>query len=358
MKMTKATYNLLLRFVAGVAASLILIGGVIMLEQKNAKSLYQNASGVETSAVVMSVNGQEVSAEEYLYWLSYYCDYYKEYMEYMGVSDWNTELSEGFTAGDYIAQQAEMQAVSMVTQYAVIDGWAQESGLALTEEDLADIEAQRAASIEQLGGEEGYQQWLQSLGVSDAFIERSLTHSYLINHLSEAYCTEGSAVYPDEESLNAYIDEHEYFGASILFVDTCEMDKKAKAAALKDMKGYVTKLRKAKDQDATFADIAEKLGSEPEAVTFTAEEMEEAFITGLKKVKIGSVSEVITTEEGYYVAIRRQPELTGILQGMLNNEFADRCANAEVVYNDEVYGSINTLAFYKKLLVARGTPVT
>ena len=276
----------------------------------------------------------------------------------MGITDWNMELSEGFTAGDYITQQAEMQAISMVTQYAVIDGWAQEGGISMTEEDLADIDAQRAASIEQLGGEKAYQQWLQSLGVSDAFISRSLSHSYLINHLSDAYCTEGGAIYPDEESLNAYIDEHEFFGASILFVDTCEMDKTEKTKAKKEMEGYVTKLRKAKDLDAAFAEIAEKLELDPASITFTADEMEEGFIAGLKKVKIGSVSDVITTDEGYYVAIRRQPELESILQGMLNEEFADRCANAEIIYNDEVYGSINTLTFYKKLLAARGIPVT
>lgn len=354
MKMTKATYNLLLRFMAGVAASLILVGAIAMIGQSRGKNLYREASGVKTDATVMTVNGQNISAEEYLYWLSYYCDYYNEYLNYMGISDWNAELAEGFTAGDYIAQQADMQALSMVTQYAVIDGWTQESGIALTDADLADIDTQRAAAIEQLGGEKAYQQWLQSLGVSDAFIARSLSHSYLINHLSNAYCTEGSAVYPGEERLNAYISENEHFGASILFVDTCEMDKEAKEDTLEEMKSYVAELRKAADPDQAFAEIAEKLGQDPSAATFAADEMEEGFITGLKKVEIGAVSDVITTEEGYYVAIRKEPSMDGILQEMLNEEFADRCANAEILYNDEVYGSINTLTFYKKLLAARG----
>ena len=74
MKMTKATYHLLLRFVAGVAASLILVGAVAMLEQNGSKDLYKNAAGVRTESTVMTVNGQDISAEEYLYWLSYYCD--------------------------------------------------------------------------------------------------------------------------------------------------------------------------------------------------------------------------------------------------------------------------------------------
>ncbi len=357
MKLTKASYHLLLRFLAGIAASLILVGAIAMIDQSAGKNLFKNASGIKPTEVVMIVNGQDISAEEYLYWLSYSCDYYNEYLRYMGIDDWNTELSEGFTAGDYIAQQADMQTISMVTQYAVIDGWTQEVGIALTDEDLADIDAQRAVSVEQLGGENAYQQWLQSLGVSDAFISRSLGHTYLINHLSDAYCTEGSAVYPGKERLDAYLDEHEYFGASILFVDTCEMSKEAKDSALKEMKGYVSELRAAKDLDATFTEIAAEMALDPSAVTFTSGEMEVGFIAGLEKVDIGSVSDVITTEEGYYVAIRRQPELEGILQGMLNEEFADRCVNAEIAYNDKVYGSINTLTFYKKLLSAREASV-
>ena len=357
MKMTRTTYNLLLRFVAGVAASLILVGAIAMQGQRAAKNIYRTASGIDPSRVVMTVDGREINAEEYLYWLSYYCDYYSQYMSYMGITDWNTELEAGFTAGDYIAQQAELQTLSMVTQYAVIDNWAQEAGITLTEEDVADIDAQRAASIEQLGGEAAYQQWLQSLGISDGFIVRSLGHSYLINHLSDAYHEEGSAIYPDEGRRNDHMNSHEYFGALILFIDTCEMDETAKADAFANMNEYAAELGQAADPDAAFAEIAKELGLDTNVATFTADVMEDGFIAGLKEVDIGAVTGVISTEEGYYVAIRKEPATNGILDDMLNEEFAQRCADAEVVYNDEVYGSVNTLTFYRKLLAARGTPL-
>lgn len=355
MKMTRTTYNLLLRLLAGIAASLILVGAIAMIGQNADKNLYKNASGVKPDRIVMTVDGQDISAEEYLYWLGYYCDYYSQYLSYMGLTDWSSELEPGFTAGDYIAQQAELAVTSQVTQYAVIDNWARETGITLTEEDVADIDAQRAASIEQLGGEKAYQQWLQSLGVSDDFITRSSGYSYLINHLSDAYCTEGSAAYPGAERLNAYMDENEYFGASILFVDTCEMDQEEKVDTLKTMEAHAATLREAEDPDAAFAEIAEEMGLNSTAITFASDELEEGFISELEKVEIGAVSDVITTEEGCYLVIRREPTMDGILQGMLNQEFADRCANAAVTYNDDVYGSINTLTFYKKILAARGT---
>ena len=357
MKMKKDTYRLLLRFIAGLAASLILVGATALISQSSSKNLYKHASGVNPDSVVMTIGGQDVSAQEYLYWLSYYCDYYNQYLQYMGITDWNTELSEGFTAGDYIAQQGELQALSMVSQYAVIDSWANEAGITLTDADLANIAAQRESSIEQLGSEQAYRQSLQAVGIDDDFVVESLSHSFLISHLYEAYCTEGSSIYPGAASITEYADAHDYLGALILFTDTCEMGKAEKEVALTQMKGYATSLRQAEDADSAFAVIAEKLGLNPTVTTFAADQMEASFVATLKSLPMDSVSNVITTDEGYYVAIRREPDTEIILNDMLNDTFAERCQNADVSCNDKVYGSIHTLTFYQKLLAARSPSV-
>ena len=357
MKLTKATYHLLLRFIAGLAASLILVGAVAIVTQRSSRNLYQNASGVDPDSTVMTIDGQDVSAKEYLYWLGYYCDYYNQYLQYMGVSDWNMELSEGFTAGDFIAQQSELETLSMVTQYAVIDSWANEAGITLTDDDLANIAAQRESSIAQLGSEKAYLQNLQAMGIDDDFVVHSLSHSFLISHLYEAYCTEGSSLYPGAESIAAYEDSHEYLGALILFVDTCEMGEAEKAVVLAQMEDYAASLRESEDMDAAFAVIAEKLGMNTAVTTFAAEQMEEKFVTALKALPMDAVSDVIATDEGYYVAVHRAPDTEIILNDMLNDAFAERCQNADVSCNDKVYGSIHTLTFYQKLLAAQSASV-
>lgn len=354
MKQTKTTCRLLLRFIAGLAASLILVSSIALIDRNN-NSLYQNASGVKLNSVVMTIDGQDISAQEYLYWLSYYCDYYNQYLQYMGVSDWNTALGEGFTAGDYIAQQGELQALSMVTQYAVVDNWANEAGITLTEEDMADIAAQRASSIEQLGGEKVYLQNLQAMGLDDDFVVQSLSHSFLINHLYEAYCTEGSSLYPGAESIAAYAQSHDYLGALLLFKDTREMGEAEKAEALTQMEGYAASLRQAENKDTTFAVMAETLGISTGVTTFTAEQAEEHFVTALKALPVDGVSDVITTDEGYYVAVCKEPDSASICSDMLNETFALRCQNAEILYNDKVYGSIHTLSFYQKLVAAQNS---
>ena len=357
MKLTKNTYNLLIRLIAGIAASLILVGAAALISQKTGKNLFQNASGVKPESLIMTVDGQDIYAEEYLYWLNYYCDYYNQYLNYMGITSWDTEVDAGFTAGDYIAQQAEMQTVRMILQYAVINNWAKEVDITLTEEDLQDIAAQRELSVKQLGGEAGYQQWLKDLGISESFINRSMEHSYLINHLSELYCTEGSVLYPSQEAIDAYTNNHEYLGASVLFIDTCEMDGTEKEAALEKMKGYSDTLRNSQKIDEDFSKIANEMGIEDAVTTFNSEAVDAKIATAVKQLYMNTASDVITTDEGYYVVVRRYPETSGVVTDMLDEEFVQRCADAEIVYNDEVYGSINVLSFYKNLLASQGVSV-
>ena len=352
MKMTKTTYNLLLRLIAGIAAALILVGATALLTQSS-KNLYQRASGVKTDSVVMTVDGVEIHAEDYLYWLSYYCDSCKDFLGYMGITDLNAELDAGLTAGDYMAQQAELQTINTLTQYAVIDNWAAEKNITLTQEDLASIAAQRAQSVEQLGGEKAYQAWLKTLGVSDSFITRSLEHSCLINHLQEAYCSDDGALRPDDAAIDAYLAKHETLSGCILFIDTCEMDEEAKAKALVQMQDYAETLTTAEDRDAAFAEIAEALSVSPDVATFTAENVEEAVFNAVKALEVEALSDVIETEEGYYLVIRKELDRTAILGGMLNEEFSNRCTNAEVIYNDKIYGAINPLSFYQKLVAAQ-----
>ena len=353
MKMTRYTYNLLLRLLAGIAASLILVGAVAMQGQRALKNIYRSASGIDPSQVVLTVDNRKITGEEYLYWLSYQCDYCSEYMSYMGLTDLNAEVESGYTLGDYIAQQAEANTLSMVTQYAVVDNWAAEMGITLTSADLADIQTQRAELVAQLGGEDAYQRWLQSLGISDSFITYSLSPTYLIKHLSEAYNDKNSSIYPSEDRVNEYLNSHDYYAARILFVDTCEMSEEEKTSVLTQMKDYADALGQSSDPDADFIEISENLGWDAEIKTFTADTMEEGFIAGLKEVDIDAVTGVITTEEGFYVAIRKQPVVEGVRNDMFNEEFVQRVTNADIKYNDEVYGAIDTLSFYQKLLASR-----
>lgn len=184
--MKKETYNLLLRLIAGLAASLILVGGTALLGDKMNEGrtglLYQ-ASGIPTDAVVMTVDGQEVTAEEYLYYLLYNCDMISS----MGLSDMTMELGEGVTVADYARQQADTNVVAR----AVSDAWAAEDGITLTAEEETELSTQLA--------EVDY----AAAGLSRHFFETQLRSGLLTNHIMTEYTTEGGKLYPSAEDIAA-----------------------------------------------------------------------------------------------------------------------------------------------------------
>ncbi len=184
--MKKETFNLTLRFIAGLAAALILVGGIALVGEKmedGRSGLLYQASGIPTTETMMTIEGQKVSAEEYFYYLVYHCDMVTS----MGITDLDMEIGEGITAADYIAQQS----VGAVTNRAVVEAWAKEAGITMTADEKADMKAQ-------LDGVD-----YAAMGLSRRFLEEQVRYQYLSDHIITAYTTEGGKLYPSAEDIAA-----------------------------------------------------------------------------------------------------------------------------------------------------------
>ncbi len=93
--------------------------------------LFQDASGIREDAVLLTVDGREVPAWRYLYWLTCACDSLQDQYGGAGLElDWSAPL-EGGTLADY----AKDQALADTALYATVENWAEEYGCALSEED-------------------------------------------------------------------------------------------------------------------------------------------------------------------------------------------------------------------------------
>ncbi len=184
--MKKETFNLLTRFIAGVAASLVLVGATAIAGEKMNEGRtgpFYQASGLKITDTMLTVDGVAVTVEEYLYDLTYQCNAAVS----SGVSDLDMVLGEGVTAADYVK---ELAAYS-ITNSVVIESWAAEVGLALTAEDTAEMNAQ-LDSVD-----------YAAAGISRQFLETQLRRSYLAGHIVNAYTTEGGALYPTAEAIEA-----------------------------------------------------------------------------------------------------------------------------------------------------------
>ncbi len=239
--MKKETFNLTVRLIAGVAAALILVSGMVLLggklDEGRTGALYQ-ASGMKLSDTMLTIEGQDVTVEEYLYYLTVQCSS----AQAAGITDLDMIIGEGVSAADYAAQLA----VGNVTNRAVVDAWAAEVGIAMTAEEVAEMNTQLDSAD------------YADAGVSRQFLETQARWQYLSNHILEEYSTEGGKLYPDEAAIQAAMAAGEDHG--------------------------------------------------------------------------------------------HEHDLETVLMELCNEEFAQRCNDAEIVYNEKYDGKLNVKAFYEKMV--------
>ena len=125
------------RFAAMLVVSVLMVlwiaSGDRMSAGQRTDGLYYEVTGIHPDAVLMRINGEDISAEEYLYWLAYDCEYLTSYVPNL---DFSAEVSNGMTYGSY----AKADAVETVKLYALLRQWAKQYNVSLTEEDEARIE--------------------------------------------------------------------------------------------------------------------------------------------------------------------------------------------------------------------------
>ena len=211
------------RLIAGALASVVLVGAISltggMKKGHRTDGLLYEASGLHPDAELLLIDGQTVTAEEYLYWLAYDCEYLSNYVPNV---DWSAELTAGVTYGDY----AKTEALETVKLFSVVRAWAQEAGVTLTEEDQAELETQRQAYVEYYGGEEAYQQQLAAMGVAEEAYDRISETAFLYQRLEKEFSTEGSALYPDGAALAQYAADNGYLTGKVIYVDGNDVENK------------------------------------------------------------------------------------------------------------------------------------
>ena len=164
------------RLIAGALASVVLVGAIAltggMKKGSRTDGLLYQASGIHPDAELLLIDRQTVTAEEYLYWLAYDCEYLSTYVPDV---DWSAELTEGLSYGDY----AKTDTLETVKLYSVVRAWAEEAGVTLTEEDQAALDAQRLEYVTYYGSEEAYQQQLETQGITEEVYDRINETAYL-----------------------------------------------------------------------------------------------------------------------------------------------------------------------------------
>ena len=121
-------------------------------EEERTSGLYYEACGISPDAVLLTVDGREVPAWRYLYWLTWGCDQLSEAYDEAGLTlDWS-ETVEGTDLAAYVRQQA----LDNTVLYATVENWAEQYQVEITEADQPELDSLWAKQAEEAGGEEEY----------------------------------------------------------------------------------------------------------------------------------------------------------------------------------------------------------
>lgn len=309
-------------------------------------SLLGTAAGIQEDAVLLTVDGREIPAWRYLYWLAYTCDRICERYEEAGLKlDWDTPLGGG-TLADY----ARDQALADTALYATVENWAEQYGCELTDEERTALDEDWAEKAADHGGEEKYLAILADLGLDRSRAEELSGVGRMYAKLYDLYGTEDSALAADQESQGEFTASKDVLTVDRILVRAGEDKEAARQRAAE----LFSQLNSAADQTAKFTELAAagddtagprtlRLGDGVLAPT-----LEEAAAA----LAEGQCSGILESDEGFSILLRLPTDPDSVSADDFDQRLQS-AAESAAVETREAYGELDIAAFYKSLQAAR-----
>lgn len=262
------------------------------------------SAGVSPDEALLTVNGEEIPASIYLYWLIRNCSYYAQY---------------GLTP-DMYGDMIKSENTSIVAYYSMLDNKALELGSPLTEEQQAEIaksmadikveaEALYGLNEEELASIQGLSYFYQNVfnaAIPQPTDAEMASYVYQAKHILICTAVEGTdgsvKLSTGSPALNE--DGSPFTGTAAEY----------NVAALAKAESILKQIRAAADPIATFdqlmhehsedgRDAEGKLGA-PDGYTTTLGQMVAEFEQGALALQVGEISEPIKSTYGYHIILR------------------------------------------------------
>lgn len=335
----------------------------------------QEVMGYSSSTVLFTVNGKDVTAGDYFFWLANQMD---SAASYLGMfteatdenSIWDTVIDEtqGTTAADSLKQSAQLQAVA----YSIIAAKGEENGYTYTDEDKAAYQEELTSVKEQLGGEEAFQTWLKSSCTTEEGIEHISSISYINDHMTHGMFRDGSEDAPTAETLTAYADTNDLLCAKHILLLTKDMttneaysqeQKDAQLAKAQDLLAQLQAVTDPAQLEPKFDELMNAnsedtgLAANPDGYTFTAGTMTEVFETATRELAPGQISDIVESEFGYHIILRLDPAQVAAVRDKWEtahmSELTQQWVEEAEIETTETYDQLSAKDFYEKLTAYR-----
>ena len=210
----------------------------------------------------------------------------------------------GYMANGIDFETAKEYAIGDATNILNVEALFEAEGLSYTDEDFAKMKENKDAMIASLGGEDGYKDYLDSLGVTEEFLDRILNANYA-----------QEKIFADEVSDDALKQNYEenYLRAKHILLATMDTSTQEKYddAKIAEQKALADELLKraqgGEDFDALVSEYSEDPGSaaNPDGYYFTAGEMVPEFEDTTRALGMNEIG-ICESTYGYHI-IKRLP---------------------------------------------------
>lgn len=338
-----------IRILAGALTVLLLTALLSGCGGKKPEGLFYEACGVDPKSTIAAINGLEITAEEYLYWLAYECE---SLTASRGDVKWSEVIDDGITYGEY----AKRTALAEVIQYAVARTVAEKNGVTLSQEDREVLEKEKAQDVERAGGREEYLRHLAMMGITEETYDHINEGYQLRNRLIELGGTEGSAVYPGDSELKAFLQGKNFVTVRLIALPTDGLDEEALAAQQAMLADCVDQIRASDDPCAKLAELSRSLGqSDGERdQTLGSNIVDVTLMKAVNDLKENEVSDVITIRTATCIALRRPLDESAVARECFAKKLTEARASAKVEVSD-AYKSLDAGKFYTALVELRQT---
>ena len=322
------------------------------------EGLFYEATGISPDAVLLTVDGRDIPAERYFYWLAYICDYIGEYYDEGDGIQWSETLS-----GETLESYAKNRALENTVLYATVENWAEEYGCTLTDEDRTNMDREWEARVAQYGSEEAYLEVLANMGLDRTGAEAISADYYLYSQLYDLYCAEDSALSPRDDELETYAREQGYLTVDHIWISTAAVDPadtEAYSACRAKAEEAFSKLNESATPLSDFAVLAATYSDEtdreqhPEGRTFAIGDgtMPEAFEAAAQELEENQWSGIVEADDGFYIILRKPLNLDAVSPDYFDALLQAAAESAEVTFSDH-YEELTASDFYSGLLSAR-----
>lgn len=335
-----------------------------------ADDIAYQATGLARDTVLFTVDGRDVTADQYLYWLLTSISEAKS-AGYLADDEAWEETIEDQPTNDYLKNKA----LEISKLYSVVANHAEEQGANVTEEQRAEAEEQ----LEQVGAmyEQYYglttQEWLDQQCISrEGYL--SLNDAYYQVQNIQTSMEEAGELTPTDEDIQNMIDAEGIYNCKHILIafpthdDGSDVTDEEKAATKAEADALYQEITAAADPIAAFdAAMNEKSDDgrdqtsgellKPEGYTFLASgalldgssSLVSEFVTAGTALAVDEISAPVATDYGYHILLRQNADNEDTRAAYSNyamNQMLDQWTADAKVETTDAYDKLDPKAFY------------